>query len=81
MVNPFIRKFIPLVNFIIAGAALGFQVFVLYPWHHQLEKEFHELRHQQETKLEEYHQLKMETMKNIEANLTKLSVTKTEPKK
>lgn len=81
MVNPFLRKFVPLVNFVIASSALVFQVFVLYPWHHQLEKEFHELRQQQETKLEEYHQLKMETMKNIEQNLTKLSVAKTQSTK
>jgi hypothetical protein len=70
-----------LINFVIATAALGFQVMVLYPWHHQLEKEFHELQHQQETKLEEYHQLKMQTMKNIEENLTKLHATKIESTK
>jgi hypothetical protein len=81
MVNHFVQRFVPLVNFVIATAALGFQVLVLYPWHHQLEKEFHELQHQQEIKLEAYHQLKMQTMKNIEENLTKLSVTKIESMK
>ena len=81
MVNPFLRKAIPLVNFVIATSALAFQVFVLYPWHHQLEKDFHELQRQQETKLEEYHQLKMETMKNIEQNLTKLNIAKIQPPK
>jgi hypothetical protein len=81
MVNSFVRRFVPLINFVIATAALGFQVMVLYPWHHQLEKEFHILQHQQETKLEEYHQLKMQTMKNIEENLTKLNLTKIESTK
>jgi aminopeptidase-like protein len=78
MVNAFLRKFLPIVNFAIATAALGFQVFVLYPWHHQLEEDFKELQHQQETKLEEYHQLKMQTIKNIEDNLVKLTVNKEE---
>ncbi|CAF1303673.1 unnamed protein product [Rotaria sp. Silwood1] len=76
MVNPFVRKFVPLVNFLIATAALGFQVGVLYPWHHQLEQRFNELEHKQEQKLEDYHQTKMQTMKNIEEKLLTLNVPK-----
>jgi hypothetical protein len=76
MVNPIVRKLLPIVNFVIATAALGFQVGVLYPWHHQLEKRFNEMQNQQENKLAEYHQLKMETMKNIEQNLNKLQIKK-----
>jgi hypothetical protein len=72
MVNPTVRKLLPIVNFMIATAALGFQVAVLYPWHHQLEKRFDQMEHQQENKLEEYHQLKMATIKNVEDNLNKL---------
>ncbi len=78
MVNPTVRKILPIVNFIIATAALGFQVSVLYPWHHQLEKRFNEMQHQQETKLAEYHQLKMDTIKNIEQNISKLQLVKKE---
>jgi hypothetical protein len=76
MVNPTVRKLLPIVNFVIASAALGFQVSVLYPWHHQLEKRFDEMQFQQETKLAEYHQLKMDTIKNIEQNLNKLQIKK-----
>jgi hypothetical protein len=78
MVNPTVRKLLPIVNFVIATAALGFQVSVLYPWHHQLELRFNEMQHQQENKLEEYHQLKMETIKSIEQNLNKLQSAKKE---
>ena len=34
------------------------------------------MEHHQEHKLEEYHQLKMETIKNIEQNLSKLHTKK-----
>lgn len=76
MVNPTIRKIVPIINFLIATAALGFQVTVLYPWHHQLEGRFNEMQNQQETKLAEYHQLKMDLIKNIDENLNKLQVKK-----
>lgn len=33
-----------LTNFIIASSAFGFQVCVLYPWHHKLEDEFKKLK-------------------------------------
>jgi len=72
MVNPLIQKYLPFVNFIIASIALGFQVTVLYPWHYELQQEFNELQKQQETKLRQYHELKMQTIKNIEEHLVKL---------
>jgi len=37
------RRF-SLTNFFIATTALGFQVFVLYPWHKRLDDDFQELR-------------------------------------
>jgi len=37
------RRF-SLTNFVIATSALCFQVFVLYPWHKQLDEDFAELR-------------------------------------
>lgn len=35
---------ISLTNFLVASSALGFQVFVLYPWHKRLDDDFHQLR-------------------------------------
>ncbi|OJJ35930.1 hypothetical protein ASPWEDRAFT_41157 [Aspergillus wentii DTO 134E9] len=39
-----ITRGISLVNFAVASSALAFQVFVLYPWHNQLDKEFKDLK-------------------------------------
>ncbi len=33
-----------MTNFLVASSALGFQVFVLYPWHKELDKGFEELK-------------------------------------
>ncbi|KAF3481512.1 uncharacterized protein GIQ15_04271 [Arthroderma uncinatum] len=35
---------VSLTNFLVATSALGFQVFVLYPWHKQLDNAFAELK-------------------------------------
>ncbi|PTU20459.1 hypothetical protein P175DRAFT_0217410 [Aspergillus ochraceoroseus IBT 24754] len=40
----FITRGISLVNFTVASSALAFQVFVLYPWHNQLDEEFKSLK-------------------------------------
>ncbi|QQK41988.1 Putative Mitochondrial phosphate carrier protein [Penicillium digitatum] len=39
-----ITRGISLVNFGVASSALAFQVFVLYPWHNQLDDEFKSLK-------------------------------------
>ncbi|KAI1485232.1 mitochondrial phosphate carrier protein [Biscogniauxia mediterranea] len=39
-----ITRLISLTNFAVASSALGFQVFVLYPWHNQLDESFEELK-------------------------------------
>jgi len=39
-----ITRTFSLTNFAIATSALGFQVFVLYPWHKQLDDDFEDLR-------------------------------------
>ncbi|KAJ5970384.1 uncharacterized protein N7479_000302 [Penicillium vulpinum] len=39
-----ITRGISLVNFGVASSALAFQVFVLYPWHNQLDDEFKALK-------------------------------------
>ena len=75
-----IQKYLPFVNFLIATTALGFQITVLYPWHYELQQEFNDLQKQQEEKLRQYHELKMQTIKNIESNLLKLRREKTNEK-
>lgn len=80
MVHPFARKIVPLLNFLIASTALGFQVCVLYPWHHQLEEKFYQLQGEQKSQLEEYHRMKMQTIKSIEDNLNKLNTLKDQTK-
>ncbi|KAI0126266.1 hypothetical protein BJ170DRAFT_582334 [Xylariales sp. AK1849] len=39
-----ITRIISLTNFVVASSALGFQVFVLYPWHKQLDDSFENLK-------------------------------------
>ncbi|KAL2834374.1 hypothetical protein BDW59DRAFT_137780 [Aspergillus cavernicola] len=41
-----ITRGISVVNFAVASSALAFQVFVLYPWHNQLDGEFKALKHE-----------------------------------
>ncbi|KAH9990555.1 mitochondrial phosphate carrier protein [Xylariaceae sp. FL0662B] len=39
-----VTRLISLTNFAVASSALGFQVFVLYPWHNQLDESFEQLK-------------------------------------
>lgn len=39
-----ITRGISLTNFLVASSALAFQVFVLYPWHKQLDESFEDLK-------------------------------------
>lgn len=39
-----LTRAISLTNFLVASSALGFQVFVLYPWHIELDERFEELK-------------------------------------
>lgn len=39
-----VTRGISLTNFLVATSALGFQVFVLYPWHKQLDDELKALK-------------------------------------
>ncbi|KAF5861405.1 hypothetical protein ETB97_000284 [Aspergillus alliaceus] len=39
-----ITRGISLTNFLVASSALAFQVFVLYPWHKQLDDSFEDLK-------------------------------------
>ncbi|KAK3998140.1 hypothetical protein QBC44DRAFT_313931 [Cladorrhinum sp. PSN332] len=40
----FITRLISITNFCVATSALGFQVFVLYPWHKELDENFEKLK-------------------------------------
>lgn len=39
-----ITRLISMTNFAVASSALAFQVFVLYPWHNQLQDDFRALK-------------------------------------
>jgi solute carrier family 25 (mitochondrial phosphate transporter), member 3 len=39
-----VTRAISLTNFMVASSALAFQVFVLYPWHQQLDESFEKLK-------------------------------------
>jgi hypothetical protein len=39
-----VTRAISLTNFVVASSALGFQIFVLYPWHKELDAGFEELK-------------------------------------
>lgn len=44
------RRF-SITNFVIASSALAFQVFVLYPWHEKLDRDFAKLQQENTTLL------------------------------
>lgn len=70
-----LRRLLPYVNFVVATSALGFQYFVLYPWHKELEKDFRELRDEHNSTLEEYHKKKLVRLEGIESNIERLKAT------
>ncbi|EME88867.1 uncharacterized protein MYCFIDRAFT_181367 [Pseudocercospora fijiensis CIRAD86] len=41
---PLLARRFSITNFCIASSALAFQVFVLYPWHRKLDREFEGLK-------------------------------------
>jgi len=65
------RRF-SVTNFLIATSALGFQVFVLYPWHQTLDEDFHALRRENLEIIEQ--------LKNLRVRLD-LPTTRTDTKK
>jgi hypothetical protein len=70
--SQFLNKALPYVNFLVASSALLFQTTVLYPWHHQLDKDFHLLKEEQNAKLAEFHTLKLERLDHIEQIVRKM---------
>lgn len=39
-----VTRVISMTNFAVASSALGFQIFVLYPWHKELDESFDKLK-------------------------------------
>lgn len=62
-----------LTNFVIGSSALCFQIFVLYPWHEQLDEEFKELRKEHARLLEDTHQKHRSELQGIREQLEKLN--------
>lgn len=61
-----------LTNFVIAGSALGFQVFVLYPWHEQLDAEFKHLKAEHLRLLKEGEDNRTQELRSIREQLESL---------
>jgi len=70
--GPTLRKVLPYVNFVVATSALGFQYFVLYPWHNELDQDFQVLKAEQRAVLEDYHKKKLERLEQIENDIHRL---------
>lgn len=60
---------ISLTNFLVASSALGFQVFVLYPWHNELDERFEELKKEHQ-KLQQVVEKSMGTKLSLSAPAT-----------
>jgi len=64
---------VSLTNFVIATSALGFQVFVLYPWHKRLDDDFERLKHEHIQILHQGEENRLGELKGINEQLKKLS--------
>jgi hypothetical protein len=65
---PFFTHYLPIISFVVGSSALSFQIFVLYPWHNELDKEFKnlkDLKEQQDQKLEDYNSKKMDKIHEL----------------
>lgn len=69
------RRF-SITNFLIATSALGFQVFVLYPWHQELDIEFKHVRQELNDLRREREAQNQEDRKRWESVLAALESTK-----
>ena len=68
----FNTKVLTFTNFTIATSALCFQMFALYPWHNQLDKEFKKLKEEHKQLLLEFHELKLSKLNEIDNKLDKI---------
>jgi hypothetical protein len=71
IVRPILR-YLPVFNFVVASSALAFQITVLYPWHNELDREFHVLKRSHEKKLKEFHILKVQQMSEMEGKINRI---------
>ncbi|KAI8938078.1 hypothetical protein NX059_005749 [Plenodomus lindquistii] len=74
--NMLITRGFSLTNFVIGSSALCFQVFVLYPWHEQLDAEFKTLRKEHARLLEDTNQKHQTELNGIREELRKLNEQK-----
>ncbi|KIX02832.1 uncharacterized protein Z518_08775 [Rhinocladiella mackenziei CBS 650.93] len=65
------RRF-SITNFMIATSALGFQVFVLYPWHNKLDEDFKELKQENLKLMQEIERGHLLELKEIREGLRRL---------
>lgn len=65
------RRF-SITNFVIATSALGFQVFVLYPWHKQLDDDFKDLKDEQLRIMREGEANQLKSLSALQAAIDKL---------
>jgi hypothetical protein len=64
---------VSLTNFVIATSALGFQVFVLYPWHKRLDEDFEQLKQEHIQTLHQEKESRMVELRGINEQLKLLS--------
>lgn len=64
--GPTVRLWLPTINFFIAIGALGFQTTMLYPWHHELDRQFKSLKDEQRSMLKEYHEVRLKRFMDLE---------------
>jgi hypothetical protein len=65
------RRF-SLTNFFVATTALGFQVFVLYPWHKRLDDDFQELKSEAVRALREGEEARLRELTQIKEEIRAL---------
>jgi len=63
---------VSLTNFVIATSALGFQVFVLYPWHKRLDEDFEQLKREHIQTLHRTEEVRTGELKGINEQLRRL---------
>jgi hypothetical protein len=62
-----------LTNFVIGSSALGFQIFVLYPWHEKLEAQFKNLTNEHESMLKNMEAIHQKELSQIRKELELLN--------
>jgi predicted transcriptional regulator len=67
-----ITRSFSLTNFFIGTSALAFQVFVLYPWHEKLDKDFEQLKEEHLRVLKEGERARLEELKGVRRELEAL---------